>query len=43
MIDEDKRETLTRLGAGAANLIVAGMAEAHSTTATRPDALRASA
>jgi hypothetical protein len=43
MTDEDKRETLAQLGAGAAGLMVAGMAEAQGTTATRPDALRASA
>jgi Fe-Mn family superoxide dismutase len=37
MTDEAKRETLTLLGAGAAGLMVAGMAEAESKTATRPE------
>ena len=37
MTDEAKRETLTLLGAGAAGLMVAGMAEAQNKAATRAE------
>ena len=37
MTDEAKRETLTLLGAAAAGLMVAGMAEAQNNTAARPE------
>ena len=39
MTDEAKRETLTLLGAGAAGLMGAGMAEAQNKTAARPEVL----